>query len=474
MNRTRLFSLSLPMLHPSIRAVRTMSSVATPLLLMLASMSIIATAFVIAVPPAHAQLNKAAPRPGDVVDKIVAVVGSEIIMQSDVVANVIMAAQRERRQSMPTERDFKAALDYLINERLVMTRAIEDSLVASEEEINERIDFQVQNMRAQFGSEKRIEEVYGMPLVKIKREFRDEVRKQILTEKISQQKFASVKTTPRDVQDFFVQYKDSIPKMPPQYDLYHIVKNVDASTVAKERTLALAQRVRDSVVLLGKFADFAKRYSDDPGSKGSGGELGTVNRGNFIAEFEKVAYSLQPNEISLPVETPFGYHVIQLIAKQENSITTRHILFKIGQTTEDADRTKKFLDSIRTVILKADSGKGDMFEQYAKAFSDDTETKPFGGSLGRIEISKLPAEMKTRVESLPDGGISAPESFNAPSSTKSAYHILWRKKFIPEHSISLADDYKRVEQLASGQKRAKLYESWMQDLRKTMYWEMKK
>jgi peptidyl-prolyl cis-trans isomerase SurA len=312
-----------------------------------------------------------------------------------------------------------------------------------------------------------------MSILKIKREFRDEVRKQILTEKISQQKFAAIKATPRDVQDFFGQYKDSLPKMPPQYELHHIVKNVDASSVAKERTLALAQRVRDSVVTGGKFADFARRYSDDPGSKGSGGELGTVNRGNFIAEFEKVAYSLQPNEISLPVETPFGYHIIQLIAKQENSITTRHILFKIGQTTEDADRTKKFLDSLRTVILKLDSGKGDAFEQYAKAFSDDTETKPFGGALGRIEISKLPAEMKSRVEALPDGGISTPESFNVPASTKSAYHILWRKKFLPEHTTSLADDYKRIEQLAVTQKRSKLYESWMAELRKTMYWEMK-
>lgn len=417
---------------------------------------------------------KAEFKAGDVVDKIVAIVGNEIIMQSDVMMNAYMAANRDRRVNPSDPRLLKESLDMLINERLVMTKAIEDSLTASEDEITERMEFQLQSMRAQFGSDKRIEEVYNMPLVKIKREFRDEVRKQILTEKISQQKFASIKITPREVQEFYKQYRDSLPTVPAQYDLYHIVKFVEASQTAKERTLALAQKVRDSLVAAqGKFADFARRYSDDPGSKNSGGELGTVNRGNFIAEFEKAAYALQPSEISLPVESPFGYHIIQLIEKQENAINTRHILFKIGQTSEDGDRTKKLLDSLKQVIMKTDSGKGDAFEQYAKAFSDDTETKAFGGSLGRIELAKLPTDLRERIEKLPDGGITEPALFNVPSSTKVAYHIVFKKKFVPEHAITLAEDYKRVEQMASSQKRARMYEAWMQELRKTIYWQMK-
>lgn len=427
---------------------------------------------------AHAQLlnskPQASPKPGDVVDRIVAVVGTEIIMQSDVIANAVMAAQRERRTTMPTERDYKLALDYLINEKLIMMRAVEDSLTASEDEITERMEFQIQSMKAQFGSERRIEEVYGMPLAKIKREFREEVRKQILTEKISQQKFASIKITGKEVQEFFAQYRDSLPKVPPQYELHHIVRYVEASTAAKERTLALAQRVRDSIIAGGNFAEFAKRYSDDPGSKREGGNLGLVSRGNFIAEFEKAAYALQPGEISLPVESPFGFHVIQLIEKQENAVNTRHILFKIGQTNEDTERTKTFLDSIKQEIIKADSGKGTMFEQYAKAFSDDTETKAFGGALGRVELDKLPPDMRGLIEKLPDGGISAPAPFTVPNSTKTAYHIVWRKKYIPEHTVSLEGDYKRVEQMAIAQKRAKMYEAWMKDLRATMYWEIKK
>lgn len=405
---------------------------------------------------------------GDVVDRIVAVVGNEIVMQSDVAAYMLRAMQQDRRMNPNDPKVQKQMLDMLINERLVVIKAIEDSLTASDDEINERLDYQIAMMRQQFGSEKRIEEVYGMPISSIKREFRDEVRKQVLSEKISQQKFANVKVSAKDVQAFYQEFKDSLPSVPPQYELYHIVKYVEASESAKEQVLALAQKVRDSLVNGGKFADFAKRYSGDPGSKDVGGELGMVNRGNFIAEFEKAAYALQPGEISLPVESPFGFHVIQLIEKQENAVNTRHILFKIGQTKDDADRAIAFLDSLRARVKK-----GESFEDLAKAYSDDAETKPFGGSLGRIEASKLPPDMKSKVDRLSDGDITEPAVFNAPNTTKVAYHIVLRKKFIPEHPISPIEDYKRLEQMATMHKRSKMYEEWMNELRKTIFWEVK-
>lgn len=409
-------------------------------------------------------------RPGEPMDKIVAVVGNEIILQSEVIGHSVMAASqdRDRRVRPDDPKMLNRSLDALINERLVMLKAIEDSLTVSDDEISERMEYQLQAMAQQFGSERRIEEVYGMPMAKIRRDFREEIRKQLLSEKISQQKFASMKVSSKDVQEFFRTFRDSLPPVPPQYEIFHIVKNIDPSPAAKEQTMALAKKLRDSLAAGADFALFAKRYSNDPGSAQNGGDLGMVERGKFIAEFEKVAYGLQIGEISAPVETPFGLHIIQLIEKRENAVKTRHILLKLGQTDDDAQRTRAFLDSLKMRVAK-----GELFEDLAKQYSDDADTKAFGGLLGRIEASKLPPDLRAKIEKMPDGSISDPMPYNAPSSTKSAFNIVLRKKYIPEHKVSFDEDYKRLEQMATMQKRASFYENWMKELRKTIYWEVK-
>lgn len=407
---------------------------------------------------------------GEPMDKIVAIVGNEIILQSEVVGHLMMSAMQERRTNARPDDPvlLRRSLDVLINEKLIVTKAIEDSLTASEDEITERMDYQIQAMMQQMGSERRIEEVYGMSMAKIRRDFRDEIRKQLLTERLSQQKFAAMKVSSKEVQDFFKQYKDSIPPVPPQFEIYHIVKNVEPSPEAKDKTLALAKKIRDSLVAGGDFATFARRYSNDPGSAASGGDLGFVERGKFIAEFEKTAYALQIGEISQPVETPFGFHVIQLLDKRETAVKTRHILLKLGQTDDDATRTKKFLDSLRMRVAK-----GESFEDLAKQYSDDTDTKAFGGLLGRMETTKLPADLREKIEKLKDGEITEALTYSAPGSTKSGFNIVFRKKYIPEHKITFDDDYKRLEQMTTMQKRAKVYDDWMRELRKSIYWEVK-
>jgi peptidyl-prolyl cis-trans isomerase SurA len=382
----------------------------------------------------------------------------------------MMAAAQERRTNARPDDPvlLKRSLDVLINEKLIVTKAVEDSLTTSDDEITERMEYQIQAMMQQMGSERRIEEVYGMSMAKIRRDFRDEIRKQLLTERLSQQKFAAMKVSSKEVQDFYKQYKDSIPPVPPQFEIFHIVKNVEPSLVAKEKTQALAKKIRDSLIAGGDFAAFARKYSNDPGSAQSGGDLGFVQRGKFIAEFEKTAYALQINEISQPVETPFGFHVIQLLDKRENEVKTRHILLKLGQTDDDVTRTKGFLDSLKMRVAK-----GESFEDLAKQYSDDTDTKAFGGLLGRMEAVKLPADLREKIEKLKDGEITEALPYSAPGSTKSAFNIVLRKKYIPEHKISFDDDYKRLEQMASMQKRAKVYEDWMLELRKNIYWEVK-
>lgn len=405
---------------------------------------------------------------GQSVDKIVAVAGNEVVLLSDLQTQMALLAQQDPTlaKTLSDSAMGRRILDALINEKLILAKAIEDSVVVTDEEITERLEFQIRALAQQLGSEKRIEEVYGMSLARIRRDFRDEIRKQMLTERKRQQKFFEIKPSQREVEEFFAEYRDSLPPIAAQYELFHIVKYVEASSSAKDDARLQAKRIRDSILAGGAFADFARRYSADAGSAASGGELGFVEKGKLVPEYEKVAYTLQPNEISDPVETPFGFHIIQLIEKRSTAVNTRHILIKVGQSNDDVDLVKAKLNLLRQ---EAKSGKN--FEQLAKENSDDDETKAFGGSLGEVEATRL-GELRGIVDSLADGDISEPVPY-AGSPTKVGFRIVYRKALIPEHPATLAGDFKRIEQYATLYKRNKLYEAWVQELRKTMYWEIK-
>lgn len=418
---------------------------------------------VLTVGTVSAQLSE-----GQSVDKIVAVVGKEIILESDIQSNIALLAQQSKDVNPNDPKVRQKVLDALINERLVITKAIEDSVTASDEEITQQLDYTIQGLVQSYGSEKRVEELYGMSLAKIKKDYRDEIRKRILWEKIRQQKFGAIKVSAREVNEFFTQYRDSIPPIPPQAELAHIVKFVQASTSQKDETLKLAQKIRDSILRGADFAELVKRYSGDLGSATSGGELGWVDKGKLVPEYEKAAYALVAGETSQPIETPFGYHLIQTIDKRKDAVQTRHILFKIGRSADDNERAKNELAALKIRI-----DNGDKFEDIAKKYSEEKETQGFGGAMGAIELSRIPAELKGVIEKLPDGGVSEPLPYMS-DPTKPAYHLIQRKRFIPEHKPTLEQDSKKIEQIANVYKQNKEFDEWVQVLRKTMYWEVKK
>ncbi|MBK9248442.1 MAG: peptidylprolyl isomerase [Ignavibacteria bacterium] len=404
---------------------------------------------------------------GQSIDRIVAIVGKEIILESDIQSNIALLVQQSKDINPNDAKVRQKVLDALINERLVITKAIEDSVTASDEEITQQLDYTIQGLVQSYGSEKRIEELYGMSLAKIKRDYRDEIRKRILWEKIRQQKFGAIKVSAREVEEFFTQFRDSIPPIPPQAELAHIVKFVQASTSQKDETLKLAQKIRDSILRGADFVEFVKRYSGDGGSASAGGELGWVDKGKLVPEYEKAAYALVTGETSQPIETPFGYHLIQTIDKRKDAVQTRHILFKIGRSADDNERAKTELAALKVRI-----DKGEKFEDMAKKYSEEKETQGFGGLMGAIELSRIPAELKNVIEKLPDGGVSDPLPYMS-DPTKPAYHLIQRKKFIPEHKPTLEQDSKKIEQIANVYKQNKEFDDWVQVLRTTVYWEIK-
>ncbi len=404
---------------------------------------------------------------GETLDKIVAVVGEEIIMLSEVKSTMMQYAYQNQGIDPNDEKLREEVINSLINEKLVITKAKEDSIEVSEAEIEAEWQFMLEHYIRAYGSRERLENVYGMSVDRMKYEFRDQLKNRLLFGKIKNKKTSEISVSPREVKEFYEEYKDSIPPIPEQYMLYHIVRYIKTPDDAKEQLLKLARRVRDSILAGGSFADFARRYSKDPGSASDGGELGWVARGRLIKEFEDMAFSLQEGQISLPVETPFGYHIIQTMEKAEDKIKVRHILFKLGQTDEDKQEAINFLNDIRD-----SAAKGKDFEKLAKKYSEEKETQGFGGFIGKIEKSRVPGNIKSIVENLEDGEISEPHPYNA-DPVKPAYHIIYKKKAIPEHKANLEDDYKEIEMLALTHKQNRVFQDWIKELRETVYWERK-
>lgn len=394
-----------------------------------------------------------------VLDKIVATVGREIVLQSDIEGRIAMFMQQNPKinPSDPTLR--KQVLDALISERLMVTKAVEDSIVVQEEEINQSLDFMMQNMMQTYGSEKRVEDLYGMSISRIRKNYREEVRKQLLVERLQQQRFMGVKCSNREVEDFYQQYRDSIRPIPASVELAHIVKHIKPSADAKDEVRKLALRIRDSLVKGVDFAELAKRHSGDPGSAASGGDLGWVDKGKLVSEYERAAYDLQPGETSQPTETPFGFHIIQTIEKRKDAVHTKHILLKLGGSTDDKKRVEQILSDLKERV-----SKGESFEELAKQYSDEKETQGFGGSMGTIELTRLPADLKSIVEALPEGGVTQPLPYMS-DPTKPAMHIILKKKNFAEHAPSLASDYKKIEQMAVQQKQGRLMENFLKELR---------
>ena len=399
----------------------------------------------------------------DVLDKIVAVVGNEFITQSELQFQTnIYAAQRKISPNTPGLE--KQVLDNLINEKLIYAQANLDSITVTEDEVNQRIDYQIQLFQQQFGSKENIEKAYGMSIEKIKRELRDNIRKQLMIQKLQQKNFGNIDVSRREVEDFFEKFKDSLGVIPEKVDIAHIFRNPKTSGAAKAKAKAFAEAILDSLKHGADFAEMAKKYSDDPGSAAHGGDLGFVKKGVFYPEFEAAAFALKPGEISDVVESPVGFHIIQLIEKRGESIHTRHILIKI-KNDEDADlKTIEFLTNVRDSVIKGDG----TFSEYAKKYSEDESSKNFGGDLGTFYLNQLDKNMLDAVSKMKEGEISYPKRMDYGQGNY-GYHIIYLKKRIPQHVANLKQDYPEIKKLANDYEKQQKYDQWLSELRKKIY-----
>jgi peptidyl-prolyl cis-trans isomerase SurA len=303
-----------------------------------------------------------------------------------------------------------------------------------------------------------------MPIGRIKREFRDQMRKNLLAERLQQQRFGEARISRREVEEFFAAYRDSLGLVPEEVTLVHIAVRLKPGGEALARGRAKVQTILDSLKSGADFAGLAQRYSEDPGSAPRGGDLGFVRRGQFVKEFETAVFSLTEGQISEPVETEFGFHIIELLERRGDAVHPRHILVRIERSEADHDSVIALLDSIRTRALR-----GEDFGVLARQYSDYKETAAIGGSLGASEINNVDRSILPAIEGLRDGEISKPTRLTVPGFD--GYQIVMVKKRAPEHTPSLETDHERLESLALNHKRSLEYSSWLEELRKNIYWE---
>lgn len=408
-------------------------------------------------------LGFAQPPEGKVVDMILATVGGNYIMLSDVENQYQQFVLSGGQESD----DMKCSiLEDLMFEKLLIHQAGIDSIEVTEEEVDGMMDRRIDMLIRQIGSKNRLEEFYGKTVIEIKEEMRPLVRNQLIAQKMQGQIVQGITITPGEVREYFnAIHPDSLPYVNSQVEVAQIVKMPDISAEAKEEARQKLLDIKQRVANGSKFSTMAILYSEDPGSARNGGEYKGVKRGQFVKEFEAVAFALREGEVSDPFETEYGWHIVELIAKRGQEIDVRHILIVPKISEKDLDEAKRFIDSLRVMIEDGFI----TFQEAAEKYSEDELTKNNGGMLvnpmtgdSKFEIAELDRSVYFTIEGVNVGEISRSFLFKTPDN-KDAFRIIMLVSRSDPHRANLQDDYTKIKDAALIAKQQKVLDEWTAD-----------
>lgn len=402
------------------------------------------------------------------VDGIAAIVGEDIILYSEMNQYAFEMAQQNGIDIYNDPAAFSAlqqqALRDLVNSKIILLQAETDSIEVNERNVNATVEQQIQQYVQMAGSEDILEMYFDMPLKKVREMLYDRVKSSMLSQQLQAEKFSKIKISRPEVIEFYETNKDSLPDLPERIDIDHILITEKPSPKSKQNTLDMINGIREEI-LNGtlSFEEAAFQYSQDPGSAEDGGDLGFVPKGTFVPEFEKAAFALKPGELSQPVETQFGYHLIETIEMRGELIHCRHILFSVQTTDEDNQYVINMLSTLKDSILKT----GD-FEYFARKYSEDPDVEMNGGHLGEFALETLQIpEFGEVAKDLKEGEISDP--FISPYG----FHIMRLNKYLKPEKITLEKHYPVLETMALNQKQSNFWQDWMEKLYGKYYVEIK-
>jgi len=402
----------------------------------------------------------------EVIDKVIANVGTEIVLLSDVEEQYALAAAQQG--GLP-ENARCTILDQLLAQKLLVNQAKLDSIPLLDEEVDVQLDARIDQILAYMGGDvKQFEEYYGQSIGEVKEAFREDLRNQILSEKMRSKIITDISATPAEVKDFFDRIPvDSLPYFNSEVEIGEIVYKPKVNAEQKQIARDKLEKIRQRIVEGGEdFAELAKTYSDDFGSARIGGDLGWTKRGKFVPEFEAAAYKLDEDEISPIVESKFGFHLIQLLKRRGNSIKTRHILIKPEITDADMELAKARMDSIRTILV---TGKMS-FSLAVKNYSDENvqsynnDGRMVNARTGNTfwEIADLDPDVYFTIDTMKVGTYSAPFTFTDPSGA-TFYRIVNLQTRTAPHKASLEQDYSKIKTATIQEKKNKFVSDWVED-----------
>jgi len=405
-----------------------------------------------------------------VADKIAAVVGDRIILQSDIKNSV--ADMVRRGETLPPNAECMI-MEQAVVSKVMMLQAEKDSLPVTDEDVEADLENRIRSYINQFGTQEAVEEIAGKTIYQIKDDARESVKEQKLAAAMQRKIIENVRITPVEVKAWFEKIpKDSLPFYESELEIGQIVLYPKASRDLEQYIVGEMNNYRRQIELkLTTFEQLAKRVSEDPGSKDRGGQY-QLNRTEKTWDpvFLSTAFRLKEGEISSPVKSKFGFHIIQMVQRNGDDAIVRHILRIPPVTSDEIDQAKRKLDTVRSKVIAGTL----TFNEAATKYSDEESAKYTGAYLTNrdgstfVTIDQLDKEMVGVLSKLSPGDFSVPIAFENEQGKKGARIIHLKSRSAP-HRMNLRDDYSKIAQFALEEKKSKVMEKWIQNKLTTYY-----
>jgi len=405
-----------------------------------------------------------------VIDNIIVKVDNYIVLRSELERSYLQLQSSGDYNTTKCQ-----VLEGLVLNKLMVAKAEIDSVVVEEEMIDRQLDMRMQGVVAQAGGDaNKLEEAFGKSMEEIREDLREQVKEQEIVGTMQRTITESITVTPAEVRRFFKNIpKDSLPYFSTEVEIGQIVKKPVVSDQERERIENLLLKIRSEAVDDGvDFQVLAGRHSDGPTGP-RGGNLGDVERGQMVSEFEAEALKLKNDEISMPVETEFGFHIIQMVDRRGNIYNARHILIQPKYTNEDFEIAASFLDSIKNLIQNDTLA----FDKAAKEHSDDKETSSNGGFIrdmsgaNRISVSELEPGLFFTMDTMQVGAMTAPMRYKMADG-KEAMRIIYYKSKLKPHQANLDQDYQKIYMAAMNAKKQRQMSDWFKDAKHEVFIEI--
>lgn len=394
------------------------------------------------------------------VDEIIAKVDNYIILKSDL---ELRYQQYVANGQYSSNLKCKVLSD-LVSQKLMVAKAEIDSVIVLDAEVDNNLDRRMQVIISQTGgSEERLEEYYGKSLEQIREEIRDDLKEQLIIQKMQAEITKDVGVTPAEVKRFFNKIpNDSIPYFSAEVEVGQIVKVPTVGEKQKEEARQQLLDLKRRVLNGENFNTLAKEYSQGPSAQ-YGGELGFTKRGTMVPEYEAGALKLKAGEVSDPVESEFGLHLIQLVERRGNEYNSRHILIRPTPSESDIEDASRYLDSLRTLVVNDSIA----FEKAAKEYSDDNLTSSNGGffqeasGASRIAVEDLDPVIFFTIDTTAVGEVTKPMEFRMDDG-KEALRILYYKSKVKPHQANLRQDWQKIQIAAENRKKVDILNEWFE------------